>query len=297
LEEGKMKKLIVFVGLVAVALFVANAKALTITTNMGGADCEMREESPDSNRGTSTEIASRVSAKSLGASYDHQSLIYLKFNVSSVTEADLMKDIIVRTTIRNTNMAPGRYKDTVEPIGPNTGWDYYVLDPTVPGANWDELTITPNTAPGLYIDGDYTTKPIYDFLGDLNPGLTYLGRRLYDDQYLVSGHLAVGAPFDFVLAPGSALHQAVQTALSTDHKTVTVIMYIAHNADNDNAQWINFNYLFNPKEMTTLNNDPASPWGGMSNANGEFSPSLIFVPEPTTMVLLGLGGLLLRRKS
>lgn len=293
-----MKKAFVLVCLAAIVLFVANVKALTITTNMGGADCEMREESPDSNRGSSTEIASRVSAKSLGASYDHQSLIYLKFNVSSVTEADLMKDIIVRTTIRNTNLAPGRYKDTVEPIGPNTGWDYYVLDPTTPGADWNESTITPNTAPGLYIDGDYTTKPIYDFLGELNPELTYLGQRLYDDEYLVSGHLAVGAPFDFVLSAGSALHQAIAKSLQeTDHKTVTVVMYIAHNADNDNAQWINFNYLFNPKEMLVLNSDPASPWGGMSNANGEFSPSLIFVPEPATLVLLGLGGLFLRRKS
>lgn len=291
-----MKKVFVLVMLLAVVLFVADAKAWRITTNMGGADCEMREESPTSNRGASTEIASRVSAKSLGASYDHQSLIYLKFNVSSLTPADLLGDIIVRTTIRNTNMAPGRYQDTVEPIGPNTGWDYYVLDPTMDGADWDESTITPETAPGLYVDGDYTTKPIYDFLGQLNPGLTYLGQRLYDDQYLVSGHLAVGAPFDFVLNPGSALHQAIEAAQSTNHQTVTIVMCIAHNADNDNPNWINFNYLFNPKEMTTLNNDAASPWGGMSNADGRFSPQLTNVPEPTTMVLLGLGTLLLRKK-
>jgi hypothetical protein len=158
------------------------------------------------------------------------------------------------------------------------------------------MTITPATAPGLYVDGDYTTKPIYDFLGQLNPGLTYLGRRLYDDQFLMGGHLAVGAPFDFVLNPGSALHQAIAAAQGTEHKSVTVVMCIAHNADSPIADWVNFNYLFNPKEMTTLNGDPTSPWGGMSNEDGRFSPQLTNVPEPTTMVLLGLGTLLLRKK-
>lgn len=295
-----MKRVFVLVGLVAAVMLVTDAAAFRVTTaDPGGADCEMREESPTSNRGTSTEIAARVSAKSLGASYDHQSLIYLKFGVADITADDLLGDLIVRTTYRNTNLATGRYQDTVEPIGANTGWDYYVLDPTMEGADWGETTITPSTAPGLYVDGDYTTKPIYDFLGELNPGLTYLGQRLYDDEYLRLGHLAVGAPFDFTLSAGSALHDAIIAAQATDHQTLTIIMSIAHNADNDNPNWINFNYLFNPKEMGTLNGDAASPWGGMTNIANTFSPALTNVagvPEPATMVLLGLGGLLLRRK-
>lgn len=292
-----MKKVLVLMGFAAAVLFVMDANAWRITTNdPGGADCEMREENPDTNRGSSNEIASRVSAKSLGASYDHQALIYLKFGVANITAADLLGDINVQTTFRNTNLASGRFQDTVEPIGPNTGWDYYVLDPTMPGADWDELTITPNTAPGLYVDGDFTTKPIYDFLGDLNQGLTYLGTQLYDSSRMVSGRLLVGDKFTLINNPGSALHDAIVAAQGTDHQTVTIVMTIAHNADNDNPQWINFNYLFNPKEKLTLDKDPLSPWGGLSNENGEFSPALTNVPEPTTLALLGLGGLLLRRK-
>ena len=36
-----------------------------------------------------------------------------------------------------------------------------------------------------------------------------------------------------------------------------------------------------------------SPWGGADNSTGQFSPQLLFVPEPGTLALLGLGGLLL----
>lgn len=292
-----MKKAIVLMGIAAVALIVTDANAFRITTaDPGGADCEMREESPTGNRGSSTEIASRVSAKSLGAGYDHQALVYLKFGVGGLTSTDLLGDITVRTTHRNTNLASGRIQDTIDPIGPNTGWDYYVLDPTMAGADWDELSVTPNTAPGMYVDGDYTTKPIYDFFGDLNPGLTYLGRQLYDSADLVGAnpHLPVGGKFDFTLSTGSALHDAIAAAQGTSHQTLTIVMMIAHNADNDNPNWINFNYLFNPKEMTTLNNDADSPWGGQSNANYDFAPMLI--PEPATITLFGFGVLALLRK-
>ena len=97
-----------------------------------------------------------------------------------------------------------------------------------------------------------------------------------------------------------------------------------------NTSMLNFNYLFNPKEKTTLENDnnwdpdgagPLTPSGspyscdgstgaGLTNCPGRtlgdnsagaFSPTLILAPEPSSAVLLGFGlmaavGMLRRRK-
>ena len=58
-----MRRIFVLVGLAAVALIVTNAEAFRVTTNdPGGADAELRESQPTTNRGDSTEIASRVAA-------------------------------------------------------------------------------------------------------------------------------------------------------------------------------------------------------------------------------------------
>lgn len=292
--------------LIAAALMVSNAEAYRVTTaDAGGADAELRESAPTTNRGVSTEIASRVAS-------NRDSVIYLKFGVQDFDADMLANDIYVQTTYRNNNLVASRFQDLAGG-GDNTGFDYFVLDPTMAGANWDELTITPANAPGFTVDyvldefGEPTTTPDCTTKGTLmgpggtpTAGLTYLGRQLFDTADLGSGgHLDVGGTFNFLCAAGSALHDAIVAAQLTDHKTVTVIMGIAHEYNNANSNWINFNYLFNPKEMTTLNTDPTSPWSGMANdaSNGYmFSPALTNVPEPATMALLGLGGLLLSRK-
>ena len=293
--------------LVATAMIVADAEAFRVTTaDPGGADCELRESSATSNRGTSTEIASRIDNRE-ESYYKRNSLIYLKFGVENISAADLLGDITIRTSYRNTNLSAGRIEDTAGLNGgENTGFDYFVLNPTAAGADWDELTIAPTTdavagtvqAPGYYYDGDLGTKAHTDPIFGLHPDLTYLGFNQFDSADLVgsSPHLPVGGAFNFTLSAGSALHLAIAEAQATDHQTVTIIMSIAHDAVGVDTNWLGFNYLFNPKEMTTLNNDADSPWGGWSNDLHIFSPMLTNVPEPATMVLLGLGGLLLRRK-
>ncbi len=273
--------------LVAVVLLATNAQAAVYSTRHdGGADAELRESAPDQARGTGTEIASRIAS-------NRNSVIYLKFNVADISPAELLGDIAVRTTYRNANqLTAGRIEDTVGG-GANTGFDYFVMDPTIAGADWDEATITPNNAPAYNSDGDLSTKPTgYTFFP--TTGLTYLGQQLFDSGEIYGGALLVGDQFEFNNAPGSALHAAIVAAQATDHKTVTVVMGIAHDATNPNTNWIGFNYLMNPKEMNPLNADSDSPWGGdiMSDL---FAPALV-TPEPATLVLLGLGGLVLRRK-
>lgn len=277
----------------AAAMLATNAQAARYSTaDAGGGDTEFRESQGTTARGTGGEIASRVSS-------NRNSVIFLKFGVGALSANELANDITVRTTYRNTNLSGGRFEDGVDPMnpGPNTGYDYYVLDPTLAEADWDESTITPefahNNGLGYVFDGLYTTANT-GTPGSPSPGLTYLGTTLFDSAQIDNGgHLPVGGAFDLVASVGSPLHGAITSAQGTGHQTVTVAMAIAHDNTNGNGNWLNFNYLFNPKEFTTLNNDAHSQHGGADNSTGYFAPALITIPEPTSLALLTLGSLAL----
>ncbi|MAT68582.1 MAG: hypothetical protein CMJ58_03580 [Planctomycetaceae bacterium] len=292
-------------GLAAVAMLATSAPAAIYTTADGaGADAELRESQPTTARGTGTEIASRIS----GAG-GRNSIIYLKFDVANITPYELANDITVRTTVRNNNLSSGRIENPFVSNGATAGFDYFVMDPTIApgtdaeqgtttdpfdnqGADWDEATITPTNAPAYDFDGDFYTKAT-GTIGTPTQGLTYLGSQSFDPNDIgANGWIPIGTPFTLTtLPPNSPLHQAIVAAQGTAHQTVTVVMGVSHAADHPVSGWLNFNYLFNPKEYTDVINDSSSPWDGLARTANPFAPALVTVPEPTTIALMGMAGL------
>jgi hypothetical protein len=217
--------------------------ALIITTGAGnGGDAEVREEAPTTNRGTQVEFATRVGAT-------QNSVDYAKFDVSNVTPDMLLGSITYRLTFGAVNMVPSRITDTTNNTG-NTGLTYYVLDPNHAGAAWGETTITYNNAPGLTPDANVTTKDYNTSAGNLTLLGTSLFRSLNNEN-----HMPVGEAHDITLAPGSALHLAIASALLTNHKTVTLVSGIQHAGNNTHTNWVGFNYIFNSDDRTPLLND------------------------------------------
>jgi hypothetical protein len=277
---------------IAILLFLVilsgTAQALIVRpTNFGvGADAEVRESQPTTNRGTSSELATRVRNDfPLGDpndGSDHNSAMYLKFDLSGLTPADAV-DTMVSLTYRNSGqLTASRIYDTdgIPPfLGPN-GLNYY----GIPGATFDESTITYLNAPGLTFDGNVGTA-------DWNASAIFLGAKDFpsiDSQ----NWLPVGGQLRFSSA---ALDSFLAGEIAANPNGVAVIAVAHRNngGDTDPTNWINFNYLFNPKEQTTLNSDSyydsditdpnnplGSPWSGVSNLEGEFSPTLMLGVPP-----------------
>jgi hypothetical protein len=139
----------------------------------------------------------------------------------------------------------------------------------------------------------------------------------------------VGQAVDFVDPGSGLLHQLVEDAKNAGQNYVTLVVAFNalngfQNATGETAQttpndFLNFNYLFNPKEQDAntslaglqLANDPSydpdgpngplpaghGPYSGAPNDSGFFSPSLIlFIPEPSSITLLLLGAIALSAK-
>lgn len=266
--------------------------ALWTPTNYGiGADAEVRESNPTQNRGTSTELGLRVRNDfPLGDpndGSDRNSAMYLKFDLTDrVLPAD--GHTALRLTYRNNNLNGSRIQDTITPNPAiRTGLAIYGLNNAALG-NWDENVITYLNAPGITFDGDVGTK-------DFNSDLTFLGTVEFP-EIGAQNWLPVG---DSLIFANANLDQFVGNAIGAGESTVTLVATIIHGGDAPLPNWLNFNYLFNPKDQTTLNSDPnydsdttdannapGSPWSGADNSAGDFSPALLLqVPEPSTVVL------------
>lgn len=271
MKKQQRLSVLLALGLAVACSPAANAGRIVSTFDPGGADAEVREASPSTRFGASTELGMRVATASNPAapSGSHNGHAFMKFGISSVTPAELAGPITVRTSLRNNNLANNRIEDLIDQNNatfannPNVAFNYYVLDPNNAGANWDEsliaystsaptTVIDPDTgdpvpgganpngtaaAPGVVFDGNVNTKDL-----QVGPGqLTYLGtkelRSLRRNFYgpgsaqTEGPQLPLGEDFDLTVNPGSPLHNAIIAAMSTNHQTVTVVATLAH----DNA--------------------------------------------------------------
>jgi hypothetical protein len=206
-----------------------------------------------------------------------------------------------------------------------------------------EGSITFYNAPGITPDnrlGPAQDPGKYNVNGDMR----LLGTATLRDPGLPT---SVPPPFPSVNGAGSAascvgcisldfqdsqgrLHDLIEEARLLGQTHITLAVHFAldafQNASGETAQvtpndFLNFNYLFNPKEMDgngalaglQLNTDPnyntdwtdidgmpgadngltgPGPYSGASNDSGRFSPKLLFfVPEPGSLMLVALGAI------
>jgi hypothetical protein len=296
----------------------AQASVLVIPTNYGvGADAEVRDHQPTTNFGMGTELATRIlnarPADDPNDTQDRFSVMFLRFDLSQLSPGLMAQNphTTLRLTYRNNNITQGRVSQTAnvgtleEPVfqTKRAGIAFYGLNIGDQGNNWVESTINFANAPGL----DFQGLPQHDVGSRAldHSRLTFLGTQSLPDVD-PQNHMPVGGAFDF---SGPGLLWFLKSAVAAGQQSVTVLAMTSHDGDPRFNNLTNFNYLFNPKEMLTLNNNPTydydttnpdnplgSPWSLADNSTGKFSPQLIIIPEPGSLALLGLGGLALIRR-
>ena len=333
-------------GLIIAQTQSARAANVISTFDPGGADTEVREAAPTTPRGTDDGSGTEHFELGMRENSTHNGHVYMKFGVQNVSAVNLLNPITVRTHWSLNNIQNSRIEDENDQVNatfadtPNVLFDYYVLDPTHPNANWNEATTNYNTAPSLAFDGNFATDDLL-----VGPGqLAFLGtnelRSLNRNATQpIENRIPIGEAFDITFGPGSPLHLAIVAAQLTGHKTVTIVSTLQHDFDDVvvapttigvSPDWNNHNYVFMPKEKGVVgsgnfpftgldgyDNDttdtidwnpatpaidpPNSPWQGQLNtAANPFAPQLLFVPEPSSLLLVGIGGLsllALRRRA
>jgi hypothetical protein len=378
----KVHRYLLAIAAVLFSHLVSNA-AVIVTTNMNGADAEVREEEITPtvvpglgpvpfgvNRGTNTELASRMKDATNNTG-DRTSAMYLKFDISDangITNALLAMQnrVSLRLTTRNSaqlrwNRIHGRdpYYGTLPADDTNPDFVAFASDPANytrvkfdvygltnfahPNYNWSESGIAPTWNP--------VTSPLYGPEGSITwynaPGITPdsrinpaqdPGKWNWNSDMLKLGQAtlenpglptSVPPPFPSVAGAGSAalcvgcvaidfkdsqglLHDLIAAARLAGQTHITLAVAFAldghQNATGETIQvtpndYLNFNYLVNPKEMDAstgspngqpglqLNDDPSwlPDWTDIDGTpgpdNNPAGPNLPAGPGPNTQIL------------
>lgn len=292
--------------LLALACQSAKAELIERPTNYGiGADAEVRDWDFNNTLGFASELAVRIiDSQPTGAPQqgDRNDLMYIRIDLEDITLADVPGAIFRLSYGKDNQLTQNRVVDPGS--GVRAGLNVWGLDPADPGNSWDEATINYLTAPGIDFDFELGES-------DIDPTKTsFLGNIDFPDippqnWFPVGGNLDLSGP---------ALEGFLADAIGAGAPSVTLIAGMQQDGDPlvSGASITNRTYLFVHKGITTLNdpaydadiNDPNNPTGGpfhmASNANGEFSPRLVFneIPEPTTglLVALAAAALMARRR-
>lgn len=306
----------------AIALTQPGLARVISVFDPGGADAEVREAAPTTPRGTNDGVGTEHLELGMREATAHNGHVYMRFGIQGINAANLLHPITIRSTWALSNLGNARIEDEVDQVSatfndnPNVAFEYYVLDPSHPKSMWNEATMIygpgPQAAPALAFDGNFATDDLI-----VGPGnLTLLGlnevRSLARNgngpgSIPIENRLPIGENFDMTVVPGSPLHTAISASLLGGHKTVTIVATLQHdfNTVGVSPDWVNHNYVWNSKERTPLNTDAAydsdttnpgnplgAPLGGSANtAANPFAPQLLFVPEPSSLLLIGLSGL------
>jgi hypothetical protein len=314
--------LVVAVCEAAILSTASRSKAdIVIPTNQNGADAEVRESETGTstpyngvNRGSNFELATRLIDRTNGGPSDRSSAIYLKFDISGITAADLVANpfAILRMHIGNVNVIPSR-QSAPSPADPNVivNMEYALRGLTNFSLNnWQENTITYYNAPGITPDATEAPNPVNPGEYDFNNDLPELG-RFRMPTVAPQNHLAVGSNVDYTESALGPLHELITQGRLAGQGFVTLVVHHGLNGFQADAglgeapgvtptSMLNFNNLFIPKEVTVLNNTMGQPGGlndttydpnttdlipagpgpflNASNASGEFSPKLILSP-------------------
>ena len=305
-----------------IASTASRSKAdIVIATNQNGADAEVREAEIGNftpydgvNRGSNFEMATRLIDRTNGGMADRSSAIYLKFDISGITAAELAANpfATVRLHIGNVNIQANR-QSAPSPADPNVivNMEYALRGLTNFSLNnWQENTITYYNAPGITPDATEAPNPVNPGEYDFNNDLPELG-RFRMPTVAPQNHLAVGSNVDYAESALGPLHQLITQGRLAGQGFVTLVVHhglAGFQADAGlmeapgvtPASMLNFNNIFIPKEVTVLNNTMGQPGGlndtnydpdttdlnpavpgpflNASNASGEFSPKLILSP-------------------